>query len=216
MLLEIMEFMRPASRSASSKQLTLAQERIKEAGWESSCQVQLLDYRDAGQLGEFDKLVSAGMIEHVGEGQLPAYFQAAFRLSKPVGVFLNHGIVHSGQRAASAEPTFTDVYVFPDGELIPISDTLACAERAGFEVRDVESIREHYFLTLCHWLRRLEASAEQVRSLVGELKYRTWRLYLAGSAHYFQSGRLNVYQSLLVKNRDGQSGMPLTREDWYR
>jgi cyclopropane-fatty-acyl-phospholipid synthase len=93
---------------------------------------------------------------------------------------------------------------------------LACAERAGFEVRDLESIREHYFLTLCHWLRRLEASAVQVRSLVGELRYRTWRLYLAGSAHYFQSGKLNAYQSLLVKNRDGQSGMPLTREDWYR
>jgi cyclopropane-fatty-acyl-phospholipid synthase len=108
------------------------------------------------------------------------------------------------------------VYVFPDSELIPISDTLACAERAGFEVRDVESIREHYFLTLCHWLRRLEASAEQVRSLVGELRYRIWRLYLAGSAYYFQSGKLNVYQSLLVKNRNGRSGMPLTREDWYR
>jgi len=200
----------------SQQQLTLAQERIKEAGLEACCEVRLLDYRDAEQLGEFDKLVSVGMVEHVGEGQLLAYFQAAFRLLKPGGVFLNHGMVRSGQRAASAQPTFTDVYVFPDGELIPISDTLACAERAGFEVRDLESIREHYFLTLCHWLRKLEASAERVRSLVGELRYRIWRLYLAGSAYYFQSGKLNVYQSLLVKNRNGRSGMPLTREDWYR
>ena len=124
--------------------------------------------------------------------------------------------MRSGQRAASAEPTFTDVYVFPDGELIPTSDTLVWAERAGFEVRDVESIREHYFLTLCHWLRKLEASAEQVRRLVGELRYRIWGLYLAGSAYYFQSGKLNVYRSLLVKNRNGRSGMPLTREDWCR
>jgi cyclopropane-fatty-acyl-phospholipid synthase len=114
-----------------------------------------------------------------------------------------------------AEPTFTDMYVFPDGELPPISDALVSAERAGFEVRDVENLREHYFLTLCHWLRRLEASTEQARSLVGELKYRIWRLYLAGSAYYFQSGKLDVYQSLLVKNRDGRSGMPLTRQDWY-
>jgi len=199
----------------SRQQLALAQERIEAAGLSSRCEVRLLDYRDAAQLGQFDKLVSVGMVEHVGESQLPAYFQAAYRLLKPGGVFLNHGIARSGQRAVSAEPTFTDAYVFPDGELIPISDTLACAERAGFEVRDVESIREHYFLTLCQWLRRLEASADQVRSLVGDLKYRIWRLYLAGSAYYFQSGKLNVYQSLLVKSCRGRSGMPLTREDWY-
>ena len=199
----------------SQQQLTLAQERIKEAGLETRCEALLLDYRDAQQLGEFDKLVSVGMVEHVGEGQLPAYFQAAFRLLKPGGVFLNHGIGRAGTRAAPAEPTFTDMYVFPDSDLQPISDALAFAERVGFEVRDVENLREHYFLTLCHWLRRLEANAEQARSLVGELKYRIWRLYLAGSAHYFQSGKLHVYQSLLVKNRDGRSGMPLTREDWY-
>jgi cyclopropane-fatty-acyl-phospholipid synthase len=155
------------------------------------------------------------MAEHVGEGQLPVYFQAAFRLLKPGGVFLNHGIVHAADRATAAEPTFTDMYVFLDGELIPISDTLACAERAGFEIRDVKNIREHYFLTLCRWLRRLEASAEQARTLVDELEFRIWRLYLAGSAYYFQSGKLHVYHSLLVKDRSGHSGLPLTREDWY-
>jgi cyclopropane-fatty-acyl-phospholipid synthase len=90
------------------------------------------------------------------------------------------------------------------------------AEHAGFEVRDVEDLREHYFLTLCQWLRRLEAKAKQARGLIGEIKYRTWRLYLAGSAHFFRSGKLSLYQSLLSKNADGRAGLPLTRADWYR
>jgi cyclopropane-fatty-acyl-phospholipid synthase len=155
------------------------------------------------------------MVEHVGESALPEYFHCAFQLLKPGGLFLNHGIGRAGNRAKSAERTFTDVYVFPDGEMIPISTTLRCAEEAEFEVRDVENLREHYYLTLCHWLRRMEASMEQATKLVGELKSRIWRLYLAGSAHYFQSGKLDLYQSLLVKGADGQSGMSLTREDWY-
>jgi cyclopropane-fatty-acyl-phospholipid synthase len=200
----------------SQQQLGLAQERIENEGLASRCESLLLDYRDAYQLGAFDKLVSVGMVEHVGSTALPEYFQAAYRLLKPGGVFLNHGIGRAGNRPKPTEPTFTDVYVFPDGEMIPISDMLGCAERAGFEVRDIENLREHYFLTLCHWLRRLEGCAEQARSLVGELKYRIWRLYLAGSAYYFQSGKLDLYQSMLVKNADGGSGMPLTREDWYR
>jgi len=199
----------------SQQQLALAQRCIAEAGLTSRCDVRLLDYRDAQQPGEFDKLVSVGMVEHVGESALPEYFRSAFRLLRPGGVFLNHGIGRAGNRPKPDEPTFTDIYVFPDADLVPISTTLVSAEGAGFEVRDLENLREHYFLTLCQWLRRLEANQEQARSLIGEVKYRVWRLYLAGSAYYFQSGKLELYQSLLVKNRGGRSGMPLTREDWY-
>jgi cyclopropane-fatty-acyl-phospholipid synthase len=199
----------------SQQQLELAQERIREAGLASRCEVRLLDYRDAHQLGQFDKLVSVGMIEHVGESALPEYFRCAFELLKPGGVFLNHGIGRAGNRPKPAEKTFTDVYVFPDGELIPISNTLGHAEQASFEIRDVENLREHYFLTLVQWLRRLESNEEQAKKLVGELKYRIWRLYLAGSAHYFQSGKLDLYQSLLVKTASGRCGIPLTRADWY-
>jgi cyclopropane-fatty-acyl-phospholipid synthase len=199
----------------SQQQLALAEERIREAGLSSQCEVRLLDYRDAHQLGEFDKLVSVGMVEHVGESALPEYFQTAFRLLKPGGVFLNHGIGRAGNRPKPAEKTFTDVYVFPDGELVPISTTLARAEEAGFELRDVENLREHYFFTLVQWLQRLEANEESAKKLVGELKYRIWRLYLAGSAHYFQSGKLDLYQSVLVKTTNGRCGIPLTREDWY-
>jgi cyclopropane-fatty-acyl-phospholipid synthase len=200
----------------SQQQRDLANQRIQKADLGSGCQVHLIDYRDASQLGSFDKVVSVGMVEHVGEGQLPEYFRAAFNLLKPGGVFLNHGIGRAGNRARPAAPTFTDVYVFPDGEVVPIATMLRHAEQAGFEVRDVENLREHYFLTLCHWLRRLEAREQQARALVGESMCRIWHLYLAGSAYYFQSGKLDLYQSLLVKVQDGRSGLPLSRADWYR
>jgi cyclopropane-fatty-acyl-phospholipid synthase len=200
----------------SQQQFALAQQRIAEAGLSARCEVRLLDYRDARQLGTFDKIVSVGMVEHVGESRLPQYFSAAFHLLSPGGVFLNHGIGRAGNRAKPSQPTFTDVYVFPDGELVPIATTLHAAEQTGFEVRDVENLREHYFLTLVQWLRRLEANQARAMELVGDIKYRTWRLYLAGSAHYFRTGKLDLYQTLLVKPTGGTTGLPLTREDWYR
>lgn len=199
----------------SEQQLRAAEKRIKEAGVNSRCEVRLMDYRDATQLGQFDKAVSVGMVEHVGEGKLQEYFHAAFSLLKPGGVLLNHGIGRAGNRPKPQEKTFTDVYVFPDGELPPISTMLRHAEEAGFEVRDLENLREHYFLTLCQWLRRLEACEQQAQTLVGEIKYRIWRLYLAGSAYYFQSGKLDLYQTLLAKTQNGLSHLPLTRADWY-
>src|SRR5215469_9908315 len=200
----------------SKEQIALVQERIREAGLTTTqCAVELLDYREAGRLGQFDKVVSVGMVEHVGENKLPEYFRAAFNLLKLGGAFLNHGIGRAGYREKPSQPTFTDVYVFPDGELLPISTMLQQAEKAGFEVRDVENLREHYFLTLSHWLRRLEARQFEARRLIAELKYRIWRLYLAGSAYYFQSGKLDLYQSLLVKTNAGRSSLPLTRDDWY-
>lgn len=200
----------------SEQQLILAQERIGEAGLRSRCEVHLVDYREAEQLGTFDKMVSVGMVEHVGESNLAEYFHTAFHLLKPGGVFLNHGIGRAGNRARPAVPTFTDVYVFPDGELVPIAAMLNAAELCGFEVRDVENLREHYYMTLGHWLRRLEMNEPRAKELVGEIKYRTWRLYLAGSAHYFRTGKLDLYQTLLLKPDGGASGLPLTRSDWYR
>jgi len=199
----------------SEQQRALAQQRIAEAGLSATCEVHLLDYRDAPRLGTFDKLVSVGMVEHVGESKLPDYFRTAFRLLNPGGVFLNHGIARAGNRSKPKEPSFTDIYVFPDGELVPIATTLRAAEECGFEVRDLENLREHYYLTLVQWLRRLESKEEHAKKLVGEVKYRTWRLYLAGSAHFFRTGKLDLHQTLLVKRENGPSGLPLTREDWY-
>ena len=195
----------------SQAQLELAQARIRDAGVSDRCEVRLLDYRHVNETEAFDKLVSIGMVEHVGERNFPTYFRKAFSLLRPGGLFLNSGIARAGNRPPSQEPTFTDLYVFPDGELVPIG-TLTCkAEEAGFEVRDVENLREHYYLTTRHWLYRLEARAREAQQIVGYRTYRIWRLYLAGSAYYFQRALLGLFHTLLVKNDRGNSGMPLTR-----
>ena len=156
------------------------------------------------------------MFEHVGESQLPLYFQHTWQLLRVGGVFLNHGIA---RRATDPEPTglgFISRYVFPDGDLVSVNAALRYAEEAGFEVRDLESLREHYTLTLRHWARRLELHREQALQAVDQATYRVWRLFLPGSAHAFARGSLNIYQALLLKPDQGRSDLPLTRADWYR
>lgn len=201
----------------SPAQASLANERIAEAGLADRCRVQVCDYRDVDERQPFDKLVSVGMFEHVGASLLPTYFGKAMRLLKPGGAFLNHGISENGGHptSASSGPGFSEVYVFPDGELVPISVTHREAERAGFEIRDTESLREHYALTLRHWVKRLEEHAEEAKALTDEVTYRIWRLFMSFSADGFARNRLGVYQTLLVKPDDGRSNVPLTRDDWY-
>lgn len=198
----------------SVPQAEVARQRLREAGLNDRCRVEVSDYRDIDHDQQYDKLVSVGMFEHVSEALLPEYFSRAWDLLRPGGVFLNHGISHSAtyrRRGAS----FIDRYVFPDSDLVPISASLRAAELNGFEVKDVESLREHYALTLHLWVQRLEAHAEEVRRSTDDTTYRIWRLYMTGAAHRFRSGRLNVYQTLLAKPLNGRSGLPLTREDWY-
>jgi cyclopropane-fatty-acyl-phospholipid synthase len=199
----------------SEPQAAIARERIRQAGVEQRCRVEVCDYRDLRPDRQFDKMASVGMIEHVGEELLPQYFRRAWQLLLPGGVFLNHGIARSATYRHTGL-SFTDVYVFPDGELVPISTTLRQAEQAGFEVRDVESLREHYALTLHHWLKRLEAGSAAARQASDEITYRIWKLYIAGSAHWFRTRKLNIYQSLLSKPTHGKSGLPLTRSEWYQ
>lgn len=199
----------------SSRQAELAQQLIAEAGLMQRCRVEVRDYRDMKESNAFDKIVSVGMFEHVGEALLPVYFQQAQHLLRLGGVFLNHGIASHNNLQAQQGPNFVSRYVFPDGELVPISTTLRAAETAGFEVRDVESLREHYTLTLRHWVRRLEAHADEARRLTDDVTYRIWRLYMAASAYSFQSGQNTIYQALLAKPDHGRSGLPLTRADWY-
>ena len=200
----------------SAPQVELANQRIAAAGLSGSCRVELRDYREVKEGQGYDALVSVGMFEHVGLKMLPGYFEKAGRLLKRGGVFLNHGIASRATDPAWHGPSFSDTYVFPDGETVPINATLRSAEEAGFEVRDVESLREHYALTLRHWVRRLEAGHDQALQYVDEPTYRVWRLYMSGSAHGFMSRRLNVYQALLAfPDSRGASGLPLTRNDWY-
>ncbi|HEY61659.1 MAG TPA: class I SAM-dependent methyltransferase [Anaerolineae bacterium] len=202
--------------TTSQPQVELANERIRTAGLSDHCRVILKDYRQVDDFEKYDALASVGMFEHVGADLLPVYFEQAYKLLKPGGVFLNHGIAKRENDERLHRPTFSEVYVFPDGELTPINVSLHAAEISGFEVRDVESLREHYAITLRKWVQRLEANHSQALNYVDEPTYRVWRLFMSGSAHGFANGRLNVYQSLLLKPlENGKSGYPLTRKDWY-
>ena len=111
---------------------------------------------------------------------------------------------------------FAQRYVFPDSQLVPVSEANLVAERAGFEVRDVENMREHYARTLRHWVSRLEARREEATGVSNEVTYRTWRLYMAACAYGFEAGRICVNQTLLSRPADGRSNVPLTRADIYQ
>jgi cyclopropane-fatty-acyl-phospholipid synthase len=198
----------------SAPQAELAQERIRAAGLGDRCRVERRDYREVD--GTFDKVASIGMFEHLTADALPEYFGHAYSVLRPGGVFLNHGIGEPLTIAHRRGGSFTMAYIFPDCELLPLSTTLRAAEAAGFEVRDVESLREHYMLTARAWRHRLESNYARAVEVAGEDTCRIWRLGMAGFAWGQQAGRLNLWQSLLLKpGPGGESGLPLTREDWY-
>ena len=133
--------------------------RIAAAGMEANTEIRVCDYRDlTGEADRYDAVASVGMAEHVGREQLPIYFATTRRLLKPRGVLLNHaigeGIIPRGE---NSNGSFIECYVFPDGDIPPLPMMLRAAESAGFEIRDVENLREQYGLTLRRWLRNLEA-----------------------------------------------------------
>ena len=200
----------------SQKQYEEAQREVESAGIGHLVKVEMRDYREL--VGEsFDKIASVGMFEHVGRSKLPEYFSTAFALLRPGGLFLNHGIADQDPRArASKIGGFVERFVFPDGELLSIGDALQIAQHAGWEVRDVENLREHYALTLRAWVRNLERNHAAAVNAVGEQTYRIWRLYMAGSAQGFRVGRIGVFQALLAKRHsNGVADVPRTRRDLY-
>lgn len=200
----------------SVSQYEEARRRIAAAGLENRARVELWDYRDL-PVTTFDKIVSVGMFEHVGRGKLRKYFSTAFDLLKPGGLFLNHGIAGQDRgRRGSKSSGFIERFIFPDGELVAISDALLVAERAGFEIRDVENLREHYTRTLRAWVANIERNRDAAIAAGGEESYRAWRLYLAGSAQGFRVGRIGLFQALLAKpEADGRVSLPATRRDLY-
>ena len=223
----------------SERQAEYAIEQVARLGLSDRVQIELRDYRDLKN-ESFEKIASVGMFEHVGRDHLPEYFSQAYHLLKPGGLFLNHGISRRGQTADLAllegldgqatlasvaqsyfeskvlgAGSFAQHYIFPDGELVPVSEANLIAESAGFEVRDVENLREHYALTLRNWVRRLEEHHSEAAQLVGEAVYRTWRLYMSFFAVMFESGQISVNQSLLAKSAKGKAGLPMSRADLY-
>src|SRR5436190_10618483 len=203
----------------SKAQVEWGHARIAEAGLANQAKIELRDYREISANGceLYDAIVSVGMAEHGGRERLPGYFAAVRRVLKPGGVFLNQAIGENVVvRPDNRNGSFIEQYVFPDGDVPPLPVMLRAAESARFEIRDVENLREHYALTLRHWLHRLEAHHDEALRFVDEATYRVWRLYIAGSAHGFRTGYIAVYQTLLTKlDSSRETKLPLTRDDWY-
>lgn len=198
----------------SAQQYERAQTRVREAGLDDRIRIELRDYRDLPPTARYDRVVSVGMFEHVGLANFPRYFATVKRVLAPGGLFLNHGITNDCGWVGTVTQRFINHYVFPDGELTRISAVQSAMEDAGFEILDVEALRPHYALTLGHWLQRFEAQRAQLIALAGERLYRTWRLYLGGSAHYFRQGSLGVYQ-ILAGHTYADQPLPLRRDDLY-
>lgn len=203
----------------AERQLEEARARIEAAGLADKVGFELQDYRDVS--GEYDKVASIGMAEHVGRENHETYFRSAYQSLKPGGLMLNHAISR-GPRAPNMSSKvvsgeFTQRYIFPDGEILPLWESLKAAESVGFEVRDVEDLREHYAKTLRHWADNLEANWEAAVDQVGVTLARLRRLMMRTAAFHFDRGHVAVHQALLAKpDRLGRVPLPPSRADVYR
>ncbi|MFE7544396.1 class I SAM-dependent methyltransferase [Streptomyces platensis] len=200
----------------SEEQAGFARKRIAEAGLADRIEIRVQDYREIKD-EPFDAISSIGMAEHVGRTQYAEYADALYSLLKPGGRLLNHQIARRpvADEEAYHVDEFIDRYVFPDGELAPVGRTVGQLEEAGFEVRDVEAIREHYALTLRSWVENLERHWDEAARLTSVGRARVWRLYMAACALSFERNRIGVNQVLAVRTPEpGIAGVPLRARDW--
>jgi len=180
----------------SEEQAAYARKRIVDAGLADQCEVRIQDYREVSD-GPYDKICSVGMFEHVGSSQLGRYMETVTNLAAPGGLALHHGICRQHEEN-DAPNTFIEHYVFPDGELHRVAKVVAAAEEAGQEIRDLESMREHYALTLRHWVANLADRKEAAIAEVGAERERVWRLYMTASALAFERGDVSIHQLLVA------------------
>ncbi|ODS98795.1 MAG: cyclopropane-fatty-acyl-phospholipid synthase [Lautropia sp. SCN 69-89] len=206
----------------STNQFELARERVREAGLEDRVEIRLQDYRDIPGDASFDRISSIGMFEHVGLKNLRGYFDTVHRLLEPGGIALNHGITSAdadNRSVGLGAGEFIDRYVFPDGELPHVSLAIRELSEAGLELTDAESLRRHYAKTLGFWSDSFERQIDHLTALAGEKRTRIWRVYLAGCAHAFAHGWINIYQLQAIRPRNGAGGaespLPLSRAYMY-
>ncbi|MCU1363026.1 MAG: Cyclopropane-fatty-acyl-phospholipid synthase [Acidimicrobiaceae bacterium] len=216
----------------SEPQRRYATEQAKLAGVSDLVEFRVQDFRDVDD-GPFDAVSSIGMSEHVGRRSLPKYAQIIFDLLKPGGRFLNHAIGRPVSYDDDPQPSrtselnrqmqmalglrgpsktgsaFIDRYVFPDGELHEVGSMVSLFQAHGFEVRHVESLREHYAITLRRWVDNLTKRFDEAVEEVGIQRARVWRLYMSGSAVAFERHHIEIHQVLNVRPLHGKSGMPL-------
>ena len=191
--------------SLSREQIAAARASATQSGLPERVAFELRDYRQ--EKGQYDRVVSVGMFEHVGRSGFDDYFNTIQRVLKPDGVALVHAIGTMAPKGGS-DPWIRK-YIFPGGYLPSLSETIAAAERSGLWVTDVEVLRLHYAETLRHWSERFAAERETARVLYDERFCRRWEFYLAICEMAFRHGRLMVFQIQLAKRRDV---VPLTRD----
>lgn len=200
----------------SQNQYDLARERVRAAGLQDRIEIRLQDYRDVTDL--FDRITSVGMCEHVGLKHLSAYFRKLHGLLAEGGWVLNHGITstdaHDGETRYGGG-RFIDRYVFPQGELPHIGTVLVAMQQGGLEVADVEGLRRHYARTLRLWSEAFEARSDQLRAMVGEKRWRIWRVYLVGSEWAFEQDQISLYQVLCRRAGGSARGQPWSRGWMY-
>ena len=208
--------------SISEEQTKEARTRFAQHGVADKCQIEISHYEAYTPEQPFDKLVSVGMFEHLGPDKLPGYFAKCLDLIQPGGLFLLQGASSQGDyrhirmglmdRLGLGRHAFYQKYSFPDSELVDIATISKLAESVGFETRDVQNLREHYALTLRHWLQRLETNHDEAARTVGEVAYRCWHLLVAFSKYFMDTGLLAEFQTVFGKpTEDGRLRMPLIR-----
>lgn len=206
----------------SHEQHAHVSEKIRALSLQDRVSVEIRDYRDL--TGRFDKIASIGMFEHVGIENAPGYFRRLSGLLEERGLLLNHAIARrakakrKSRRRITAEKSLLLKYIFPGSELAPVGETVSAMEAHGFEVHDVEGLREHYGQTCAHWYRRLNSQRERAIELVGEERTNLWLAYLAGVSLGFQAGSMLIFQVLGSKRPKGKgpAGLPPTRADLYK
>lgn len=201
----------------SEKQFELATQRVRAAGLEKQIEIRLMDYRD--MTGQFDRITSVGMFEHVGLQHLPEYFARIGNLLKDDGLVMNHGITSTDPGSGETPyggGEFIERYVFPHGELPHVSLVLRSMQQAGLECFDLENLRRHYAHTCAIWADNFEQHATQIKQLAGEKRYRIWRLYLAGCAYAFEHDQIALYQVVCGKAGLSASTLPWSRHYMYQ
>lgn len=186
-------------------QIAFCKERAKAAGVEDKVKFKLMDYRDVE--GEFDRISSVGLLEHVGTPHYPQFYKHTAKLLAPKGVMFSHCCGRAGP------PGFTDAwtrkYIFPGGYIPALSELVTQSEQFGWQVMDVEAMRFHYSHTLEEWYNRTVMHREELEELYDEQFYKMWLFYLAGAEQAFRHGMLVNWQLIYVKDREA---IPMTGE----
>ncbi len=194
----------------SLEQLNKVRERIANENLEDMVEVELADYRELGKR-KFDRVLSVGMLEHVGKNHLEEYFLTVKKLLTDNGISLLHSITSFEEKTIN---NWIDKYIFPGGYLPTVKELIEKMGNEQFKILDVESLRRHYGRTLEHWARNFEDALPEIRKTKDESFVRMWRLYLNSCAASFNCGNVDIHQFLFVKGIN--NSLPWTREYIYK